>query len=190
MKLYLARHGETDLNIDDRYQGSSDAPLNARGRAQAEALAAALPPDITRIVASPLQRARQTAEPVARARGLPVQLMAALREKDFGVFDGLTPAEVAERHPVPWAEGVLTSWDRPPPGGESTRAVVQRVSAALDELRRLPDDEVLLLVVHGFVVRALRFVLDGLDEADFFVAPRLENATFLVRELPRRRGDR
>ena len=102
MKLYLARHGETDLNIDDRYQGSSDAPLNARGRAQADALAAALPHDITRIVASPLQRALQTAQAVGSARGLAVHTMTGLREKDFGVFDGLTPAEVAERYPALW----------------------------------------------------------------------------------------
>ena len=70
MKLYLARHGETDLNIDDRYQGISDAPLNARGIDQARALALALPLDVTRIVSSPLQRALQTAQAVGTARGL------------------------------------------------------------------------------------------------------------------------
>ncbi|ACB35934.1 Phosphoglycerate mutase [Leptothrix cholodnii SP-6] len=184
MKLYLARHGETDLNIDDRYQGRSNALLNERGLAQAEALAAALPPDITHIVASPLLRALHTAQAVGRARGLPVRTMAGLREKHFGRFDGLTPDEVAARFPVLWHGGVLTSWDQPPPGGETTRAVVQRVSLCLDELRAVHAGDTVLLVVHGFVVRALRHLIDGLDESEFFIAPRIGNAEFLVRELP------
>jgi broad specificity phosphatase PhoE len=184
MKLYLARHGETDLNIDDRYQGRSDAPLNLRGLVQAAALQAALPHDVSHIIASPLQRAVQTAQAVAGPRGLPVRIRPGLIEKDFGVFDGLTPAEVAERYPALWQGGVLTSWDQRPPDGETTREVVQRVASCLDELHTLHADDTLLLVVHGFVVRALRFLLDDLDEAEFFVAPRIGNAEFLVRELP------
>jgi broad specificity phosphatase PhoE len=171
MKLYLARHGETDLNIDDRYQGISDAPLNARGIEQAQALAAALPLDVMRILSSPLQRALQTAQAVGAARGLAVQTMDGLRERDFGVFDGLSPAEVAARYPAQWQRGVLNSWDRAPPGGETTREVVQRVSTCLDELHARHADETVLLVVHGFVIRALRYRLDGLEEAEFFDAP-------------------
>jgi broad specificity phosphatase PhoE len=182
MKLYLARHGETDLNVDDRYQGMSDAPLNARGRVQAETLAAALPHDVTRIVASPLRRALHTAQAVGSARGLAVQVMAKLREKNFGDFDGLTPAEVAQRFPALWQGGVLTSWDQPTPGGETTREVVHRVAVGLHELHDQYRDETVLVVVHGFVVRALRFLLDGLSEAEFFVTPRIGNAEFLVRK--------
>ena len=189
MKLYLARHGETDLNIDDRYQGISDAPLNARGIEQARALAASLPLDVMRIVSSPLQRALQTARAVGTARGLAVQTMDGLREKDFGAFDGLSPAEVAARYPVLWQGGVLSSWDAAPPGGETTRAVVLRVSACLDELHARLADETVLLVVHGFVIRALRYLIDGLVESEFFDAPRLGNAEFLLREFVRdRRG--
>lgn len=184
MKLYLARHGETDLNIDERYQGRSDAPLNASGLAQAQTLAAALPDDITRIVSSPLQRALQTAQTVAGSRGLAVEVLPALRERDFGVFEGLTADEVAERFPALWQAGVMTAWDLPPPEGESTREVVQRVGDALEELQSRHAGEVLLLCVHGFVIRALRYLLDGLSESEFFVAPRLGNAQFLVRQTP------
>lgn len=183
MKLYLARHGETDLNIDDRYQGRSDAALNERGLAQAQALAQALPHDITRIVASPMRRAVQTAQAVAHARGLPVHTMEGLREKDFGCFDGLTPGEVSTQYPDLWQSGVLTSWDQLIPGGETTRAVVDRVTACLIELQQKCAQDIVLLVVHGFVIRALRYRLDGLRESDFFTAARIGNAEFLVRAL-------
>lgn len=184
MHLYLARHGETDLNIDERYQGRSNAPLNARGQAQAAALAAALPAGIHHIVASPLLRARQTAGVVAERHGLSVTLMDDLAERDFGAFDGLTLAEVQARYPALWAAGVATAWDLPPPGGETTRAVVQRVAACLAELQARHAGQTVLLVVHGFVIRALRYLLDGLTEAEFFDAPKLGNGEFIVRRLP------
>lgn len=187
MKLYLARHGETDLNIDERYQGCSNLPLNAAGMIQARRLAQALPGDITHIVSSPQQRALQTALTVAQARGLKVVVMPELRERDFGAFEGLTLPEVAQRHPALWQAGVITAWDTPPPGGETARQVVLRVSAALADLQsRHGEHEVLLLCVHGFVIRALRYLLDGLDESRFFDAPRLGNAEFIVRHWPRR----
>lgn len=185
MKLYLARHGETDLNIDEHYQGSSNLPLNAAGMTQARRLAQALPGDITHIVSSPQQRALQTALTVAQARGLKVAVMHELRERDFGEFEGLTLAEVAQRYPALWQAGVITAWDTPPPGGETTRQVVQRVSAALADLQsRHGEHEVLLLCVHGFVIRALRYLVEGLAESEFFNAPRLGNAEFLVRQWP------
>ena len=71
MELYLARHGQTDWNVGDRYQGTYDEPLNARGHQQALELAAALPRTIEQIVVSPMRRARQTAEPVIAALGVP-----------------------------------------------------------------------------------------------------------------------
>ena len=90
LTLLLARHGETDLNTEERWQGRIDAPLNAAGMAQAQRLADELPPGIQAIVASPMQRARQTAEPAAARLGLPMAFDADFRERDFGVFDGTT----------------------------------------------------------------------------------------------------
>ena len=186
MKLYLARHGETDLNVDERYQGSSNLPLNHAGMTQARRLAQALPGDITHIVSSPQQRTLQTALTVAQARGLKVTVMPGLRERDFGEFEGLTLPQVAQRYPALWQAGIITAWDMPPPSGETTRQVVQRVSAVVAELQACHGEhEVLLLCVPGFVIRALRYLLDGLCEAEFFDAPRLGNAEFLVRHWPR-----
>jgi broad specificity phosphatase PhoE len=183
MKLYLARHGETDLNIDDRYQGSSNAPLNHAGMTQARRLAQALPAGIQHIVASPQQRALQTALTVAQARGLKVAVAPDLRERDFGAFEGLTQAEVAARYPALAPTGMLTEWDVPPTGGETTRQVVMRVSGVLRDLQAQHADQVVLLCVHGFIIRALRYLLDDLSETEFFDAPRLGNAEFIVRNL-------
>ena len=115
MKLYIARHGETDLNSNgDCYQGSTDMPLNANGRAQAAALALAMPGDIDRVVSSPLGRARQTAQAIVDRRGLPLVVMAQFRERDFGVFETLSPSAAQQRFPDMCANNILQQWNAPP----------------------------------------------------------------------------
>lgn len=157
LTLLLARHGETDLNTEDRWQGRIDAPLNAAGLAQGQRLASELPEGIHAIVASPMLRARQTAEPAAQRLGLPLRLDADFRERDFGVFEGLTEAEAAQRYPELAARHAAYSWDEEPPGAEATRAVVARVERGLQRLRLQHDDQTVLLVSHGFVVRSCAF---------------------------------
>lgn len=180
MILYIARHGETDLNIDDRYQGISDPPLNQRGVQQAVALAASLPAGIVRLICSPQQRAVQTASAVAEARRLPLETMSHFRERDFGIFDGLTPLEAAERYPDLWAQGIVSQWNNAPPGGETTRDVVRRTAAGLRILRRAYKDEAVTLVTHGFVVRAVRYLLTDTSQDEFFVLPKIGNGQFLA----------
>ena len=184
LTLLLARHGETDLNTGDRWQGRIDAPLNAAGLAQGQRLASELPEGIHAIVASPMLRARQTAEPAAQRLGLPLRLDADFRERDIGVFEGLTEAEAAKRYPELAARHAAYRWDEEPPGAEATRAVVARVERGLQRLRSQHDNQTVLLVSHGFVVRCLRFLIDGLSEADFFAAARIPNGHFLTRQLP------
>jgi broad specificity phosphatase PhoE len=185
MKLYLALHGETDLDIDDRYQGSSNEPLNPAGMTQARRLAQVLPADIQRIISSPQQRALQTALTVAQARGLRVEVEPDFRERDFGAFEGLTSSEAAQRHPALWQAGIITAWDMPLPGGETNRQMVQRVSAVLQGLQARYANEVMLVCAHGFVIGALCHLLDGLSTPQLFDAPRLGNAEFIVRHWPR-----
>jgi len=180
MKLYIARHGETDLNLHgDCYQGSTDMPLNAHGQAQAAALAVALPDDIEQVVASPLLRARQTAQALIARRSLPLQVMVQFRERDFGVFEGLSPGQVQQRYPDLWARQIVQAWDEAPPGAETTREVVTRVRDGLHRLQAKWPQATVALVVHGFVIRALRFVLEALPEDDFFVLPKIGNGEFL-----------
>jgi len=179
MKLYLARHGETDLNIDERFQGISDLPLNARGALQAAALEQALPADIEHVVSSPQQRAYQTAEAVSRVRGLPHTTMVQFRERDFGQWEGLTHAQAQAAYPALWARGGAFQWDEAPPGAEATHEVVARVEEGLRLLVDAQAGGSVLLVAHGFVVRSLRYLLEGVAQADFFVAPRIGNGEFL-----------
>ncbi|MDQ8022089.1 MAG: histidine phosphatase family protein [Moraxellaceae bacterium] len=184
MKLYLARHGQTALNREQRFQGSLDEPLDETGFAQALLLEERLPADISRIVSSPLLRARQTAESVAGARGLPVHVVEAFRERHYGVFEGLNRQELETQHGELWRRGVVRLWDEAPPGGETMREVRIRVEQGLHRLQREQEGEVVLLVAHGFVARMVHFLLHGLAEADIHQCVMLGNAEFGVYELP------
>ncbi|PKO27533.1 MAG: histidine phosphatase family protein [Betaproteobacteria bacterium HGW-Betaproteobacteria-9] len=184
LTLLPARHGQTDLNTEDRWQGRLDLPLNAAGLVQAEQLALSLPGAIDALVVSPMLRARQTAEPVVLARGLVPRFDADFRERDFGLFEGLTAEEAAQQFPELAARNVAYRWDEAPPEAEPTRAVVDRVARGLAQLRARHDGQTVLLVSHGFVVRCLRYLIDGLSDAAFFEAERIPNGAFLTRQLP------
>jgi broad specificity phosphatase PhoE len=184
MILYVARHGETDLNIEDRFQGISDLPLNVRGREQASILADSLPAGIVHVFTSPQLRAYQTASAVAQARRLPLTTMPYFRERDFGIFEGLTPAEAEQHHPVLWAQDIVRQWNSAPPGGETTRNVVRRIATGLRTLRRQHRDEAVVLIAHGFVVRAVRYLLTGIPQEEFFAVPKIGNGEFLTFVLP------
>jgi broad specificity phosphatase PhoE len=153
-ELFLARHGETDWNVAGRWQGHTDVPLNATGRAQAAALAERLRGEgIAAVAASDLARARHTAEIVAGALGLAVALVDPdLREQRYGHFEGLTPRECEARHPEAWARYVADP-KAGPPGGESRAALLERVVRGIGAAARLSGRA--LVVTHGGALRAL-----------------------------------
>jgi broad specificity phosphatase PhoE len=184
MILYLARHGETDLNIDDRYQGSSNLPLNARGLQQAASLATRVPAGVVAVVSSPQLRAYQTAQAVAATTALALETQVWLRERDFGVFEGLSQAEVQHRYPQLWVQNVVQQWNGAPPGGETVNQVVQLVADGLQALRAQYKEQAIVLVTHGFVVRAVRFLLSGIPQDEFFALPKIGNGEFLTFVLP------
>jgi probable phosphoglycerate mutase len=133
--IYLIRHGETDWNRNRRIQGWADIPLNARGQGQAQAVArrlAALPLD--RIFTSDLARASETAERIAgrQAREVPIVRTPALRESDYGLWEGMIQEEVPGRFPEAWKEWVQGGGLGPVPGGEDFIAVTRRVTAVYD----------------------------------------------------------
>ena len=152
--LYLARHGETDWNRERRWQGHSDVALNELGRSQARALAEDLRRfSIAQIGASDLSRARETARIVAGALALEeVRVDAGLRERGFGVFEGLTEEECTLHHPEHWAS--YRSDRILPPGAEPVSVVAARFQEAVLRFHaRHGGGESLLLVSHGSAIR-------------------------------------
>ena len=144
----LWRHGQTDWNVQHRFQGQTDIPLNQVGLDQAGHAArrlATLRPDV--IVASDLTRAQQTAAALSRLTGLPVTADKDLRERFGGDWEGLGDAEIRERYP---AERV--TWN--PPNGESSAVVADRVAAACNRVAdSLGDGQLAVLVGHGAALR-------------------------------------
>ncbi len=157
-RLFLARHGETSWNLERRWQGHTDIGLSDRGRAQAAELAARVRRlGVGHIRSSDLSRARETAEIVAAALGLsPVVIDPRLRERSFGVFEGLTAEECAHRYPEAWTR-YQADRSHMPPGGEAQDAVVARLRLAVQEALSAPlaDGQAVLLVGHGGSTRAL-----------------------------------
>jgi probable phosphoglycerate mutase len=169
----LARHGETSWNREGRWQGHTDIALNDTGLDQARALGELLRGrDIGRIHSSDLQRARQTAEAAAAILGVPeVVIDEALRERSFGIFEGLTRLECQQRHPDLWTS-YRSDPRHVPPGAESQEALAERMHAAVGRAiarRHDEDDAPVLVVSHGGSIRAL------LARATGTMPPPLEN---------------
>lgn len=142
--LVVWRHGQTAYNIERRFQGQSDVPLNDAGLRQAAEAArylAVLRPSA--IFSSDLSRASVTAAALARLTGLSVQLDKDLRERSGGSWEGLTEAEIRERFPAERA-----TWT--PPDGEPAQAVTDRASAALERIAdSLSGGSTAVVVSHG-----------------------------------------
>jgi glucosyl-3-phosphoglycerate phosphatase len=142
--LVTWRHGQTTYNVERRFQGQSDVPLNEVGFRQAAAAApylAAMRPSA--IYSSDLSRASETAEALARLTGLTVQFDKDLRERSGGSWEGLTETEIRERFPAERA-----TWT--PPDGEPAQAVADRASAALERIAAsTPGGSTTVVVSHG-----------------------------------------
>lgn len=138
--VLLCRHGETEWNAERRLQGWAPVGLSERGREQAAALGAAVADahDVDEVVASDLQRTRETAEHVAEATGASLRFDRGWRERGFGVYQGLPYADVAERHPeFDLRTNSIVGLPATPEGGESVEDVYVRV---LDAWGRLHAD--------------------------------------------------
>ncbi len=161
--LFVARHGETDWNAEGRWQGNTDVPLNERGRAQARELAALLRGEgIAHVVSSDLSRARETAEIAAGVLLAPYAYSDPdLRERGFGVFEGLTRAECEVKHPEAWR---VWSTDAriAPPGAETYETLAARMASGVARALEMAEkDRPVLIVTHGGSLRALLHHVTG-----------------------------
>lgn len=161
-RLILIRHGETDWNVEGRYQGQSDVPLNAHGREQAARLAEALrEADIRAVYSSDLARARETAEALARATGLTVHPDRRLREIDQGEWEGMLFADIQARYAREFERRRADPLSVAPPGGETVGQVRQRVLAAVEDILRRHPAETVAVISHGLALAIVRAEYQG-----------------------------
>ncbi len=164
-RILLVRHGETEWNVIERVQGWTDTKLNDVGVSQAAALAERLrSTPITAVYSSDSSRAVQTAAPTAEQHGLVVQTLPELREKGFGVWEGLTKDDLERDYTDLWHRyHVLHELDSVIPGGETYTQVLDRMREALCRILGAHPgaDDTVLVASHGGSARA--FVLFALQ---------------------------
>lgn len=160
--VWLLRHGETEWNAQGRMQGHNDSPLTEFGLASARAAARRLlnaQPSV--IYTSDLGRAHRTAEEIAGATQAPVRTDERLREKNNGIFEGLTQAEVQTNFPAEYTAYQLRPGDYAPPGGETAQELRARVVATMTDLAQRHAGERIVVVTHGGVISVfMRHLLD------------------------------
>jgi broad specificity phosphatase PhoE len=190
--ILLVRHGETEWNLQRRYQGRSDSPLTERGVAQAHAIGRLLKtlPDVegARIVASPLGRARRTGELIRQylAADAELEIDDRLRELSLGSWDGLTYREIAIRSPGVFDGDGRYEWYFRSPDGERYDAFAARLAEWLAERGGM---RFLVVVTHGIVTRVLRGLYAGLPREVALMLPVPQDKVFrlsggFIKRLP------
>ena len=188
-RLWLVRHGqsqgnvardaahEAGLSVIDLDLRDVDVPLSDLGLEQAKATGrwfAALPenekPEV--LLSSPYVRARQTAQAICEAGGLaggakPTVIDERLREREFGIFDGLTTLGIREKYPEEAAHRAkMGKFYHRPPGGESWADVILRLRSVMNTINLQYANKRVMVVCHQVVVLCFRYILDELTEAD------------------------
>ena len=155
-EIILIRHGETEWNSQQRMQGHSNSDLSSVGQAQIQALGQWMknvPFDL--IYSSDSLRAKQTAEAITQFSGHELQFDQRLREKNLGVFEGLTSEEARERHPEVFRLFKTAGSTYVIDEGESTQQLQDRALEIVNEIRIKHPEERVLLVTHGGFIRVV-----------------------------------
>ncbi len=175
VKIYLVRHGETDLNRDKRFRGHSDVPLNEDGVLQAAGAARMLKlADVTSIYTSPIRRSVETATAIAVVTGARMETDDDFVDIDYGEWQGLTVEEARRKN-----AGEYEAWERDPgsftfPGGDSIAAVTDRLRPAFARLVEREQEGPFAVVSHLAVLKLCFTVLMDVS-ADYFWRVGLEN---------------
>lgn len=180
-RIYLIRHGETDGNVKAVFRGKMDLPLNARGRAEGARIAdLLLPCGITRILSSPLSRAKETAAPLAARLHLAVESDPGFDDIDVGQWQGMEVSEVEKRHP-----NLFQIWRNSPaifrfPHGDSLAALQERAHKRLLEVARDTGEGATAVFTHQIVTRVLTLAAMDLPLSAYW---RLHQTTGAVNAL-------
>lgn len=162
--LVLIRHGETDWNIEGRYQGQADPPLNTIGIKQAEELARILKeiqPEV--LYSSTLRRALQTAQILSEKLKIPVITDPRLKEINQGEWETRLRSEIEHDYPELFQAWQTKPWEVTPPGGENLYTVKARVDQALDEILQKEQDKKIGIVTHRIPIALIKMRFQRLD---------------------------
>ncbi|AFK17929.1 histidine phosphatase family protein [Haloferax mediterranei ATCC 33500] len=185
--LLLVRHGETTWNRAGRVQGWAPVSLTERGQSQASALARHVADsyEIDRLISSDIERAQETARPIARELDIEPVLDPSWRERDVGSFQGLEFDELTARYPQYSLSAVGSPAARErPPSGESLVEVRRRVLNAHEGLAdSLSSDETVLVVTHGAPIRLSLGEIKGLDIVEAMLSQSLDNGSLCEVEV-------
>lgn len=156
LRVILARHGETALNVEGRFRGRAEAPLTPRGQEQATRLGAALAgfrPEL--LLASPRGRAIDSARAIGARTSVEPGVEPRLEDIDYGEWTGLTRVEVSKRWPTEYEQYLRDPERAAFPGGETLFGLETRIAELLSELSKRLELRVVVLVTHDVVIRAL-----------------------------------
>jgi broad specificity phosphatase PhoE len=176
VRILLARHGETVFNVEGRWQGQADSPLNERGLTQARQLGQALAAEpLAAVYSSDLGRAMQTAHEVAKLHGLNVQPDPRLREIEVGQWTGKTRAEIEAEFP-----GILHAWSTGParvqlPDGETMLEAQTRALAFFTSHMPKHLDQTVVVICHGALTQAILVNAMGGSIEDLWLKERIDN---------------
>jgi broad specificity phosphatase PhoE len=176
--LFLIRHGETDWNVEGRYQGQADPPLNDRGLRQAHELGDKLASvNLDLLYTSPLLRSEQTAQIISRKLAIPFYKDERLMEINQGKWQTRLRSEIEALYPDLFRRWETEPWEVTPPGGESLEQVGQRVFAAIDELLQKHSGKRIGIVSHRIPIALIKMRFQDLDP-DVVRLLKLSNAYY------------
>jgi broad specificity phosphatase PhoE len=158
--LYLIRHGATEGGSEKRYKGSIDVPISEEGleqvRRSAEFIRGSLEGgSLSAVYASPLSRAYNSAELIAAPFGLEPIVAAELKERNFGIWEGMSLPEIHEKYPDAFTAWAANPLEHSPLGGESTLEVRDRIIPAVEAIVARHCDEKIAIAAHGGVNRVI-----------------------------------
>ena len=163
-RIFLVRHGATELSAEDRFAGETDVALSEIGRDQARRLANRLSSErVAAVYSSPLGRTRETASILAGPHSLEVQPCDGLREISHGHWEGKTRAEVENEYPKEYQRWELDPFSFAPSGGETGLSVTARALPALLQIVENHCDDHVIVVSHKATIRLLLSNILGFD---------------------------
>ncbi len=166
--LYLIRHGETEGSEVKRYKGSIDVPLSEKGIRQIKRASDFIKDKLTAVYCSPLSRALKSAEIISEPHGLKPVVIHGIRERSFGIWEGMSFDEIKEKYPEEFEAWAGNPLKYNPVEGESTIEVRDRVIRALDMILNNHNDEHIAIIAHGGVNRIILCHIMGIPLENIF----------------------